>query len=70
MTCPGGPYEMCIDDGEHTWCGPSPVATCSALEHVLVYGVCSNTACTTFIELRDGNFASDCNDVWVGTVVP
>ena len=70
MTCPGGRSEVCVDDGAHTWCFQAPVATCSAWEHVLVGGVCSSTGCTTFIELRDGNFASDCNDVWVGTVVP
>jgi hypothetical protein len=71
MTCPGGPHEVCVDDGEHTWCGQYPVATCSEWKHVLVTGVCSDTGpCTTYIVLRDGDLASDCNDVWVGTVVP
>ena len=50
--------------------GEYAVASCSPLEHVLVFGVCSDTACTTYVQLRDGNLASECNDVWVGRVVP
>ena len=69
-SCPPRRYEVCIDDGEHRWCGERTVAACSDQENVLVYGVCSDTACTTYIELRNGEFASECNDVWVGTVVP
>jgi len=70
MTCPGGLAEVCSGDGQHASCGEYAVASCSPLEHVLLFGVCSDTACTTYVQLREGNLASECNDVWVGRVVP
>jgi hypothetical protein len=63
LTCPGGSYEVCFDDGDHQWCSERPdVATCNGWEHVIVSG--------TFIQFIAGSIGSDCNDVWTGTVVP
>ncbi len=62
MTCPGGPQEVCILDWDREWCGTRSFAGCPNGQTLSVSG--------TFIEFFTGIFGSDCNDVWVGTIVP